>query len=509
MSNLENMSKSYYYDPAVFSVIQSSCSGNNATATTNNGAHFAGSFGASNTTSPKKGGAWGEEQQQAEHSHEHPQGDNSSFAEDITISDAAGRTRQFGGTIAPTDPGSPTDWANVDYTKETSERFCGAHPTSFSAVVGDGECFTPTQRINNTAGTASQNSGNKHMIDTSALSRCAIVTGNSHPQLAEDVAALLGKRLHPISVKTRSNGEIAIKILESVNDKDVFIVHSMCAREETHDINEGIMELMLLTRKLRQAYAATITAVIPNMAYGRADHKTDLRVPISSSAVAMMMMQMGVDRVVSLDLHSGQIQGAFNAVPVDSLSFLHEFAHYVMQRDWLDPPRTVIVSPDASGVERAKRLGDVIGATSVVTIVKRRLEGGKIDCMQAVGEVRGKICIIVDDIIDSGKTLIAAADLLREMGASRIVACVSHAIMTDPCSRKVAQCEALDELVVSDSIPQAHHKAVCGSKLVVLPTAPLLAMSILQGLRNSTAGSLFTGPTDKDQLLKLVHAQLL
>lgn len=457
---IASLQQSYYYDPAVFAAVGAAAPYSSL-----------GPSAAAAASEPEGGDALG----------------SGSFCENMASSEYQ-------------DPSSPTDWANGPFEAGSHLPFAPIGSATASGVgssSGNGTAAVVGAGANGACG---------------ALSRCAIVTGNSHPQLAEDVAALLGKTLHPVSVSTRANGEISIKVLESVNDKDVFIVHSMCSRGEGHDINEGIMELMLLIRKLRQSYAASITAVVPNMAYGRADHKTDLRVPISSASVAMMMMQMGVDRVVTLDLHSGQIQGAFNAVPVDALSFLHEFAQYLKRQPWMAPEECVIVSPDASGVERAKRLGDTIGATSVVTIVKRRLEGGKVDCMQAVGEVRGKLCVIVDDIVDSGKTLIAAVDLLREMGARRVVACVSHGIMTDQCPRKIAQCEGLDELVVSDSIPQCAHKAVCGSKLVVLPTAPLLAMSILQGLRNSTSApgaGPYASPTDKEQLLKLVHAQLL
>jgi ribose-phosphate pyrophosphokinase len=206
-----------------------------------------------------------------------------------------------------------------------------------------------------------------------------------------------------------------------------------------------------------------------------------------------MITLMGVDRVMSLDLHSGQIQGFFGNVPLDNLSFMHEFAQHVRLQSWFSPESTVVVSPDAGGVERAKQLADILAVGRIVTIVKRRIKAGQVETMQTVGEVDGLHCVIVDDMIDTGGTLVKACELLKALGAVSVTACCTHGILTNPATERVNKCEALMQLVVSDSIPQQNHMEVI-PKLVVLSIAPLLASAIVKSANNQSVSSLFSGP---------------
>lgn len=318
-----------------------------------------------------------------------------------------------------------------------------------------------------------------------------MVSGNANRELAESVTALLQKTLVRATVKSSSCGEVSVKIHEQLMGDDVFIIQPTCASDSGDiDVNTALIELLFMIRRLKLAGAARITAFIPFFAYARQDRKTDLRVPISASAVSAMIMQMGVDRVVTLDLHSGQIQGCFNSIPMDNLEMAYEFARYISRKDWFIPDKCVIVSPDAGGVERARRLADILAVGRIVTIVKRRIAAGQVESMQTVGEVDGLSCIIIDDMCDTGGTLVKACELLREMGAVRVIACCTHGILTEPCSDRVNKCGSLEELVVSDSIPQATHKMNC-SKLTVLSIAPLLSTAIMKYHSEESISGLF------------------
>ncbi|KNH05604.1 phosphoribosylpyrophosphate synthetase [Perkinsela sp. CCAP 1560/4] len=304
-----------------------------------------------------------------------------------------------------------------------------------------------------------------------------IITGNANPRLAQDISTHLRLNLHPCNVSKFANGEINIKIQEKVRGDDVFIVQSMCAGE-TQEINTSVMELLLLIHTARLASARRITAVVPYYAYSRQDRKTESRVPISASAIARLIQEMGADRVYTVDLHCGQIQGFFHNTPLDNLMVYPELVKYI-QRKGCDPQRTVIVSPDAGGVERAKNVANLLMAHHVVTILKRRSEAGKIDSMQTVGDVKGFTCYLIDDIVDTGNTLVSAVNLLKEMGAEKVIAFATHGILTEPCCERINSCAGLIEVVVTDSIPQGEHQQRC-RKLKVLPLASLIAEAILR-----------------------------
>lgn len=319
-----------------------------------------------------------------------------------------------------------------------------------------------------------------------------VVSGNGNRPLAEAVAFLLGVHTHQTSVTQYSSGEVNIRINEPVLGADVYVVQSTTGNEVV-DINTALMELLILVRKMRLSNAKSITVIAPFFGYARQDRKTDLRGPVSASAVARMIVKMGADRVTTLDLHANQIQGFFDNVPVDNLQMAHEFARYLRSQSWFHPEKLVIVSPDAGGVERAKKLADILYVGRIVTIVKRRIAAGKVETMQTVGEVKGLHCVIVDDMIDTGGTLVKACELLKELGAVRVSACCTHGILTNPCPQRINGCDALSELVVSDSIPQeAHQEEV--PKLKVLTIAPMLAAVIDKYMDEQSVSSMFNGP---------------
>lgn len=316
-----------------------------------------------------------------------------------------------------------------------------------------------------------------------------LVSGNGNRPLSEAVALLMGTHTHHTSVTQYSNGEVNVRINESVLGADVYIIQSTTGNEII-DVNSALMELLLLIRKMRLSNAKSVTVIVPFFGYARQDRKTNLRGPISASAVARMIVKMGADRLAALDLHSNQIQGFFDNMPVDNLMMAHEFARYLRDQPWWDVDQVVVVSPDAGGVDRAKRLADILQVGRIVTIVKRRIAAGKIDTMQTVGDVEGFTCVIVDDMIDTGGTLVKACELLKNLGAVRVWACCTHGILTDPCSERINKCAALQELVVSDSIPQVEHQKAI-PKLKVLTIAPLIAAVVDKYMHEQSVSSLF------------------
>lgn len=305
--------------------------------------------------------------------------------------------------------------------------------------------------------------------------RIKLIHGNANPELAASVARCLNMELCKANVKTFANGEISIKIAENVRGDDCFVLQPTTGNDNI-DVNTALMELLLIIHTLRLSSVKRITAIIPYFAYSRQDRKTRARVPISASAVAQLIQSMGVDRVVTVDLHCGQIQGFFRNMPLDNLTMFQELCHYITRRPWFNPSKMAIVSPDAGGVERATLVADRLGASHIVTILKRRGGEGQVESMQTVGNVSGHICLIVDDMIDTGGTLVKACQLLKTMGANHIVAWGTHGILTGAIDR-VNACDALDELIVSDSIPQEKNCSRC-PKLTVLSLAPLVAQVI-------------------------------
>lgn len=304
-----------------------------------------------------------------------------------------------------------------------------------------------------------------------------VLHGNANPQLAEDICRCLNIPVTASRVGAFANGETNVKILESIRGDDVFIIQPTCGNGKNGtNVNQAVMELLLIIHTLRLSSARRVIAVIPHYGYARQDRKHIGRVPISASAVAKMITEMGVNGVVTMDLHCGQIQGFFHGCPVADISPASEFAEYVRSKKF-DLKNLVVVAPDAGAVTRARRMGDRIGASRIVTILKRRVVANQVDSMQLVGEVDGCVCIIVDDMIDTAGTLCKAAEVLKEYGAKEVHAYATHGIFTDPACERITQCGALVEVVVTDSIPQQQSREKC-TKIKIISVAKLLADAI-------------------------------
>ena len=317
-----------------------------------------------------------------------------------------------------------------------------------------------------------------------------IFSGNSNGPLAREVCAYLGSPLGSAELRTFSDGEIAVEITENVRGGDVFVVQSICTPG-----NDNLMELLLMIDAFKRASANRITAVIPYYGYARQDRKVAPRVPISAKLVADLLTTAGASRVLTVELHAGQIQGFFN-IPVDNLFSAPVLLPYLRERIG-DRPVSV-VSPDAGGVERARAFAKRLGA-SLAIIDKRRAneEAGEpaananrdVAEMNVIGEVNGRIAILVDDMVDTAGTLTAAAKALKDGGARAVIACCTHAVLSGPAIARV-QASSLEELVVTNSIPVTEAASATG-KVRVLSLATLIGESIRRIHNEESISSLF------------------
>lgn len=318
----------------------------------------------------------------------------------------------------------------------------------------------------------------RHAVSPNAM-EAVITSGNGNRPLTEAVALVLGVKTHETSVVQYESGEVHVDLHAPVIGRDVYIIQSTGSNSVV-DVNTAVMELLLLIRKIRLQHPKTITAIIPFLGYSRQDRRTNLRGTIPAAAIARMITSMGVDRVATLDLHSNQTQGYFDSVPLDNLVMVYEFAKYFRNQSWFNKDTVAIVAPDAGGVERARRLADVLSVGHIVTIIKRKytdIHGNNQTVMETAGTVDGLHCIIVDDIVDTGTTLVQASNLLKKLGAKNVSACSSHGTLSSPSEKNIMECDILKELVVSDSIPQEEHERRI-PKLKVVSIAPLLASVI-------------------------------
>eukprot|EP01063_Lacrimia_lanifica_P011793 TRINITY_DN1848_c0_g2_i1.p2 TRINITY_DN1848_c0_g2~~TRINITY_DN1848_c0_g2_i1.p2 ORF type:complete len:433 (+),score=175.31 TRINITY_DN1848_c0_g2_i1:81-1301(+) len=336
--------------------------------------------------------------------------------------------------------------------------------------------------------------------------RLRVVSGRANRSLAGDICKVLRQSETPCKLTQFANGEVGIKVEQNVRGDDLFVVQPVCKSVDGIDINTSMMELLLMVHTLRLASAKRITAIVPYFAYARQDRKTKPRVPISAACVSQMLQCMGVDRIITVDLHCGQIQGFFHNTPVDNLAVHHEWGRYirkkVVEKEGVKDiaSEVTIVSPDAGGVERAMQVADSIGAKAVVTILKRRAEANKIERMEMIGDVSGQVCVIIDDICDTGGTLCKACDLLKEHGARAVYACITHGILTHPCVDRINACDSLCEFVTTDSIPQSEETHQKCPKLKVVNIAPLLAEAIERTHTENSLSSIFGGKKDAIEL---------
>ena len=305
-----------------------------------------------------------------------------------------------------------------------------------------------------------------------------IFTGNANPALAKEICDYLGLPLGEAFVGRFNNGEVQIMIDESVRGKDVFII-----QPTSYPVNDNLMELMVMADALKRASARHITAVVPYYGYARQDRKTRGREPITAKLVANLMQTSGITRLVTIDLHAGQIQGFFD-VPVDHLYGASILAKYINEKNLED---VIVVSPDLGGVTRARDLAARIGAP-IAIIEKKRPEPGVAKVMNLIGDVKGKNCIIVDDIVDTAGSLVEGAKALEEFGAKSVTAAVTHAVLTDPASERIANSN-IKELIVTNTMPLPEKCKL--ENVTQLSVAPLLGEAIMRIFHEVSVSNLF------------------
>ncbi len=308
-----------------------------------------------------------------------------------------------------------------------------------------------------------------------------LMTGNSNLPLAKAIAAYLEMPLTDALVRRFADEEIFVEINENVRGEDVFVLQST-----SYPANDNLMELLICIDALRRASAKRITAVLPYFGYARQDRKPGPRTPISAKLVANMITVAGADRVLSVDLHAGQIQGFFD-IPTDNL-----FAAPVMSADILarySGKNLMVVSPDVGGVVRARALAKRLDNASLAIVDKRRERAGESEVMNIIGDVEGRFCILIDDIVDSGGTLCNAAAALKQAGAAGVVAYITHGVLSGGAIARV-EGSVLEELVITDSIGN-HDTIASASKVRHLTIAPLLAEAIRRIADESSVSSLF------------------
>lgn len=320
-------------------------------------------------------------------------------------------------------------------------------------------------------------------IKSSGVKRLVLVSGRAHPQLAVDIAAELGSELVPTDARTFANGELYARFDESVRGCDAFVIQS-----HTAPINEWLMEQLIMVDALKRASAKRITVVAPFYPYARQDKKGRGREPISARLVADLFKVAGADRIMSVDLHAAQIQGFFDG-PVDHLFAMPVLLNHF--REKLDTETLTIVSPDMGRVRVADIWSDKLGVPLAI-IHKRRdpLVPNQVSVHEIVGQVEGRVCLLVDDLIDTGRTIVRAAEALKAAGALGVVVAATHAVFSDPAT-EILQSDFIDSVVVTDTLPIPEEKRF--PTLTVLPIAPLLGRAIREVFEDGSVTSMFDG----------------
>ncbi len=308
------------------------------------------------------------------------------------------------------------------------------------------------------------------------MDRYELVSGTANPEFAKKVAEHLGKELAEVQVSRFSDGEINVNITKSVRGDDIFIIQPTCA-----PANDNLMELLIIVDAFKRSSAGTINAVIPYFGYAIQDRKAAPRVPITAKLVADMLETAGVDRVITIDLHAAQIQGFFS-IPVDHLLGSMLFVDYIKSKNLKNP---IIASPDIGGVARARSYAEQLGYDLVI-VDKKREKANQCEVMNIIGDVEGKDVIMLDDMVDTAGTLVKAAEILKKRGATSVMACCTHGVLSGPAYERLNS-DALDELVVSDTIPlKPQH-----SKITVLTASKIMAETIKRIYSNESINSMF------------------
>jgi ribose-phosphate pyrophosphokinase len=307
------------------------------------------------------------------------------------------------------------------------------------------------------------------------MSGYKLISGTANPEFSKKVADFLGKELADVTVNRFSDGEINVNIAESIRGRDMFIIQPTCA-----PANDNLMELLIIVDALKRSSAGTINAVIPYFGYARQDRKAAPRVPISAKLVADMLETAGVKRVITIDLHAAQIQGFFD-IPVDHLIGATLFVKYIKDKNLKNP---IIASPDVGGVARARAYAEKLGYDLVI-VDKKREKANESEVMNIIGEVEGRDVVILDDMVDTAGTLTKAADVLKAKGATSVMACATHGVLSGPAYDRIEK-SALDELVITDTIPQKAHP-----KVTVLTASEITAKAIGRIYTNESIQSIF------------------
>ncbi len=306
-----------------------------------------------------------------------------------------------------------------------------------------------------------------------------VFSGNSNRSLAESICSILGIEMGSAEVKKFSDGETSVDIHQSIRGKDIYLVQSTCS-----PTNEHLMELLVMLDAVKRASARIVTAVIPYFGYARQDRKASPRTPITAKLVANLLTSAGADRILTMDLHAGQIQGFFD-IPVDNLYSKPVMLNYIKDQ-YIN--HLCLVSPDAGGVERARAYAKPLKADLAI-IDKKRERANESDVMHIIGDVRGKTCLLIDDMVDTAGTLTNGAAALREAGATKVAACCTHAVLSGPAISRITN-SPLEELVVTDTIPLKGDAAMC-KKITVLSVAPLLGEAIKRIYSHESVSELF------------------
>ena len=317
-----------------------------------------------------------------------------------------------------------------------------------------------------------------------------VYTGNANPELARNICRYLGTNLGRVDVFEFANENIFVKIIDNAREKDVFLV-----QPTSRPVNQSIMELLIMIDAFKRASAGRITAVVPYYGYGRSDKKDQPRVPITARLIADMLTVAGANRILTVDLHQGQIQGFFN-IPVDELTAVHLLSSHFRQKEI----QNLVVVTDLGFAKRARTFAQLLDAPLAI-VEKRRIDNhDQAEVLNVIGDVRGKRAIIVDDEIDTAGTLIQIVDALQREGVTELYACATHAVLSDPAPERIANSN-LREVVVTDSIPIPPERR--GSKVKVISLAPLIAEAIVRIHRGQSVGALFTSEVQFTQEMLL------
>ena len=315
-------------------------------------------------------------------------------------------------------------------------------------------------------------------MKNSAFSDYKVFAGNSHPELAEEIASIMGKPLGKATVSKFSDGEISVNLGETVRGVDCYIVQSTC-----DPVNDNLMEILIMIDAMKRASAGRINAVIPYYGYARQDRKAKARDPITAKLVADMLVAAGADRVVTMDLHASQIQGYFN-IPVDHMLGMPIITKYFKDQA---QDNLVIVSPDHGSVPRARKMAEPLNCP-IAIVDKRRPEPNKSEIMNIIGDIKGKHCILIDDMIDTAGTITNAANALKDLGALSVRAAATHAVLSGPAIERIEK-SAIEELVLLNTLPIPEEKRI--PKMKMLSVAPLFAEAMSRIHNNETVSKLF------------------